>query len=39
VAPENYSVGKESLWLVRCSGVAIKIFVIVLAEDLSIEGG
>jgi hypothetical protein len=39
VTPENYSFGKESLWLGKCSGVELKNFVTVLAEDLSIEGG
>jgi len=39
VAPGNYSFGKESLWLGRSSGVEIKNVVIVLAEDLSTDGG
>jgi len=37
VAPENYSFGKKSFWLGRCSGVEFKTVVIVLAEDLSTE--
>lgn len=39
MTPENYSFGKESLWFARFSGVELKNVVIVLARDLSTEGG
>jgi hypothetical protein len=38
VTPENYSFGKKSRWLVRCSGIELKNAVTVFGEALSTEG-